>query len=153
MGFSIEKFDQTQFQDRVIEVKVPELSKFFGDKEKPIWIVRGLTGHELAKVNEAVRANKDVGSILSGITSEDHSEKIEAIKESLGLTDNTPGDLVRRIAALKNASVDPIASQEMVVKLADTFPTTFYLLTNKIFELTGEGKMLGESKASGETAT
>jgi hypothetical protein len=153
VAFNTEKFDQSQFQERTTEVPVPELSEFFDKEDKLIWTVRGLTGHELAKVNEAIRLNKDIDSILSGITSETQSEKIEAVKESLGLTDNTPGDLVRRIAALKNASVDPVTSQEMAVKLADTFPTIFYLLTNKIFELTGEGKMLGELKASGETVT
>lgn len=151
MGFDLVKFDRAQFEERTIEVKVPELSDFFDKDEKQIWIVRGLTGHELAKANEAVRANKDIDSILSGIMSETHTEKIDAIRESLGLTDNTPGDLVRRIAALRAASVEPTISQEVSVKLADSFPTTFFLLTNKIFELTGEGKTLGESKASGET--
>ena len=151
MGFDLVKFDQAQFKERTIEVKVPELSDFFDKDEKQIWIVRGLTGHELAKVNEAVRANKDIDSILSGIMSGIHTEKIDAIRESLGLTDDTPGDLVRRIAALRAASVEPVISQEISVKLADSFPTTFFLLTNKIFELTGEGKTLGESKASGET--
>ena len=151
MGFDLVKFDQAQFEERTIEVKVPELSDFFDKDKKQIWIVRGLTGHELAKVNEAVRANKDIDSILSGIMSETHTEKIDAIRESLGLTDNTPGDLVRRIAALRAASVKPTISQEVSVKLADSFPTIFFLLTNKIFELTGEGKTLGESKASGET--
>ena len=151
MGFDLVKFDQAQFKERTIEVKVPELSNFFDKDEKQIWIVRGLTGHELAKVNEAVRANKDIDSILSGIMSGIHTEKIDVIRESLGLTDDTPGDLVRRIAALRAASVEPVISQEISVKLADSFPTTFFLLTNKIFELTGEGKTLGESKASGET--
>ena len=151
MGFDLAKFDQAQFKERTIEVKVPELSDFFDKDEKQIWIVRGLTGHELAKVNEAVRANKDIDSILSGIMSGIHTEKIDVIRESLGLTDDTPGDLVRRIAALRAASVEPVISQEISVKLADSFPTTFFLLTNKIFELTGEGKTLGESKASGET--
>ena len=151
MGFDLAKFDQAQFKERTIEVNVPELSDFFDKDEKQIWIVRGLTGHELAKVNEAVRANKDIDSILSGIMSGIHTEKIDAIRESLGLTDDTPGDLVRRIAALRAASVEPVISQEISVKLADSFPTTFFLLTNKIFELTGEGKTLGESKASGET--
>jgi len=107
----------------------------------------------LAKVNEAIKLNKDVGSILSGISSELHSEKIDAIKETLGINDTSPDDLVRRISALRFASVSPEITQEIAVKLADSFPTIFYLLTNKIFGLTGEGKTLGESKASGETAT
>ena len=153
MAFNIDKFDQAQFTDRIVDVKVPELKSFFDDGEDTVWKVRGLTGHELAKVNEAVKMNKDVASILSGITSELNSDKIDAIKETLGLSTNSPDDLVRRIATLRSGSVSPVISQEICVKLADSFPTTFYLLTNKIFELTGEGKQLGESKASGETAT
>lgn len=144
MAFNTEKFEQSQFADRTLDIKVPELSGFFNEKEEPIWQVRGLTGHELAKVNESVKMNKDVSSILSGITSELNSDKIEAIKETMGLTTNSPDDLVRRIATLRSGSVSPSISQEFCVKLADSFPTTFFLLTNKIFELTGEGKMLGE---------
>jgi len=144
MAFNEEAFNNAHFDERTVEVKVPELSKFYDEGDKLIWIVRGLTGHELAKVNEAVRLNKDIDSILSGITSETQSKKIDAVKEALGITDSSPGDLVRRIAALRMASVNPVCTQEMVVKLADAFPTTFYLLTNKVFGLTGEGKQVGE---------
>lgn len=153
MAFDIEKFAGSNFSYQAVDVKVPELSGFFDEGESAVWQVRGLTGHELAKVNEAIKLNKDVGSILSGISSELHSEKIDAIKETLGINDTSPDDLVRRISALRFASVSPEITQEIAVKLADSFPTIFYLLTNKIFGLTGEGKTLGESKASGETAT
>jgi len=153
MAFNTDRFDQAQFSVRTIDIKVPELVIFFDEGEDAVWQVRGLTGHELSKVNEAVKMNKDVASILSGITSELNSDKIDAIKESLGLSSNAPDDLVRRIATLKAGSVAPNLSQELCVKLSDAFPTLFYLLTNKIFELTGEGKMLGESNASGEIAT
>ena len=153
MAFNTEKFGQSSFSHRMEDIPVPGLSVFFEDDEPAIWQVRGLTGHELAKVNEAVKLNKDVGSILSGISSELHSEKIDSIKEVLGLGDNTPDDLVRRISSLRYGSVIPEITQEIAVRLADSFPTTFFQLTNKIFELTGEGKTLGESKASGEIAT
>jgi len=153
MAFDIEKFSGSEFNYKVLDIKVPTLKEFFEEDEPTIWQVKGLTGHELAKVNEAIKLNKDVGSILSGISSEIHSEKIDAIKETLGINDTSPGDLVRRISALVFASVAPVITQEIAVKLADSFPTVFYLLTNKIFELTGEGKSLGESKASGEIVT
>ena len=143
MSFDIEKFDQAQFVDRTIKIKVPELKAFFGDDD-PEWTVKGLTGHELAKVNESIKTNKDVSAILEGITSEVNSDKISAIKETLGLSTNSPDDLIRRISTLMAGSINPMLSQEMCVKLADAFPTTFYLITNKIFELTGEGKQLGE---------
>lgn len=144
MGFNAANFDQAKFKDRVTEIQVPELQSFFGEGEASVWSVKGLTGHELAKVNEAVKTNKDVSSILEGIASEVNTEKVAAIKESLGLTTNSPDDLVRRIATLRFGSVNPEISQEICVKLADNFPTIFFLLTNKIFELTGEGRKLGE---------
>ena len=153
MAFDIEKFTESELNYRITDVKVPSLKEFFEKDEAPVWQVKGLTGHELAKVNEAIKLNKDVVSILSGISSEIHSEKIDAIKETLGINDTSPDDLVRRIAALKFASISPVITQEISVKLADSFPTIFYLLTNKIFELTGDGKSLGESKASGEIVT
>ena len=144
MAFNINKFDQAKFLDRITKIKVPELSSFFDENEPAEWTVKGLTGHELAKVNESVKSNKDVSSILEGIASEVNSEKIAAIKESLGLSTNSPDDLVRRISTLMFGSIAPELSQEMCVKLADSFPTTFFLITNKIFELTGEGRQLGK---------
>jgi len=153
MAFDIDKFGQANFSHRTMDIKVPDLKHFFEDDEEAVWKVRGLTGHELAKVNEAIKLNRDVDSIFSGIASELHSERIDSVKEVLGLGDNSPDDLVRRISALRMGSVEPAITQEISVKLADSFPTTFYLLTNKIFELTGEGKTMGESKASGETVT
>jgi len=153
MAFDIEKFSGSEFNYKVLDVPVPTLKQFFEEDEPTIWQVKGLTGHELAKVNEAIKLNKDIVSIISGIASETHSEKIDAIKEALGITDNSPDDLVRRISALVFASVSPVITQEIAVKLADSFPTVFYLLTNKIFSLTGDGKSLGESKASGEIVT
>jgi len=153
MTFNIEKFSGSEFNYPVIDIKVPTLEQFFEEDELAIWQVKGLTGHELAKVNEAIKLNKDVASIISGISSEVNSEKIDAIKEVLGINDTSPDDLVRRLSALVLASVSPEITQEIAVKLADSFPTVFYLLTNKIFELTGDGKSLGESKASGEIVT
>jgi len=39
----------------------------------------------------------------------------------------------------------------VAVKLAETFPTVFYQLTNAITNLTGQGAEVGKPKRSGKT--
>jgi hypothetical protein len=152
MGFDIEKFRSTKFMPREEDISVPDLAEFFAEDEKPVWRLRGLTGPEMAKVNEAVTQNKNLAETLEKIVSQVASEKTEAILEALSLTDNVPDDIVRRIALLKMGSVEPKMTQEACVKMAEYFPVPFYSLTTKVIELTGHGyKNLGESIASGQT--
>ena len=54
MAFDEKKFMNTKFTPRERDVKVPDMKDFFEPNEKPIFRVRGLTGHELARVHEAV---------------------------------------------------------------------------------------------------
>lgn len=143
MTFDIAKFKTTKFKSREEAIKVPELKQFFNEGEEVVWTVRGLTGDELAITNEATALNKNLSQLVDGIINGAGAEKIEAIKESLGLTDKTPDDIVRRITMLKLGSVAPVVDQQFAVRLADAFPTTFYNLTNHIINLTGKGK-LGE---------
>ena len=150
MAFNIEKFSNADLKQRQAEVKVPELKEFFdGD---PVWIVKGLTGEEHARVNEAVKQNKDLGALVQGLFSSSTEEKIKAIREAFGMTDEVPDDIVRRIAMLRYGSVEPECPQEMAVKIAKNFVIVLYGLTNKILELTGLGSTLGELNASGQTS-
>lgn len=146
MAFKKDDFMKAQFQIRTRQVKVEDLKEFFGDVDS-VWTVRGLTGAEMAQVNESVGQNRDIGQLLSKLMS---PERAGAMTELLGLTDAVPNDLVRRIAMLKLGAVDPVADQELCVKLADAFPIPFFSLTNTILELTGKGKHQGESSASGQ---
>lgn len=151
MTFDISKFETTSFKHREVSIEVPELKEFFPEGEKCEWLVRGLTGPELAVVNEAVESNKNISGIVAAIANQAKSEKANAVIEMLGLSGETvPTDMVRRFAMLVHGSVSPKCPQSIAVKLGDTFPTTLYKLTNKIIELTGEGK-LGESKPCGPT--
>jgi hypothetical protein len=53
---------------------------------------------------------------------------------------------------LTAGSVSPALGQQNrdgAVKLAETFPTVFYNLTNKILSLTGQGAEVGKRKRSG----
>jgi len=150
MTFDINKFDNADLQPRTEEIEVEELKSFFAEGEKPIWKVKSLTGEEVARVNMAVESNREVAALIQGILSADVDEKIQAIKEAIGISDEVPDDLARRIALLKYGSVDPVCSQSMAVKLAKGFPTVLYQLTTKILQLTGMGFSLGEQTASGQ---
>ena len=152
MTFDIEKFSNADLKQRQTKVKVPELKDFFSEGEDPIWTVKGLTGEDHARVNEAVKQNKDLGALVQGLLTGTTEEKVEAIRESLGMTDETPDDIARRIAMLKYGSVEPECSQEMAVKIARSFVIVLFSLTNEIMRLTGLGSTLGESSASGQTS-
>lgn len=144
MGFNFDAFESTSFNTRTETVPVPELKKWYDEGEKPVWVVQGLTAEQLAVVNEAVDQNKNQSAMLAAICSNVSKEKIDGIKEALGLSkDSVPNDIVRRIALLVVGSV-PECRQDIAVKLGATFPTIFYNLTNKILKLTGQGCSVGE---------
>ena len=146
MSFDSKKFETTSFKDRVESVPVPRLKQFFKLKknEKPVWKVRGLTGEESAIAKQAVADNKNIDAIIAAISSKAKKELTEGIKELAGLSsDKAPDELVQRYSWIKHGSVDPLCSHEMAMKLALNFPEDFYLLTNKIMQLTGMGR-LGE---------
>jgi hypothetical protein len=142
MAFDIAKFDQQQFRDRTADIAVPELKTFFDDGEKPVWVVRCLTAEELAAANEAVENNRNIEHVIGALSAGAGKEKVEAVKEAMGLpTDKAPSDLVRRFSMLVSGSVSPACPQNIAVKLAHNFPTTFYKLTNEIIRLTGAGRV------------
>ena len=69
MGFDSKKFIKTKFTPRIEEIDVPDLKDFFPAGEKPVWKVRGLTGQELGRANEALDRSKDMASVVNGLTS------------------------------------------------------------------------------------
>jgi len=146
MSFDIKKFETINFKDRVESVPVPRLKQFFKLKknEKPVWKVRGLTGEESAIAKQAVSDNKNIDAIIQAIGTNSKKDLVEGIKELAGLSsEKVPDELVQRYSWIKHGSVDPECSHEMAMKLAVNFPEDFYLLTNKIMQLTGMGR-LGE---------
>jgi len=147
MSFDIKKFAKTEFIPRTRAVPLPDLQEYFGEGEKPVWIVRNLSGHELGKVNEAVDKNRAIAGVLEGIVSSIAKDKIDAIKASLGLDDSTPNDIARRLEMLTLASVDPVIDHEVAVKLCEHFPAEFFALTNAITELTGQGADVKKKQA------
>jgi len=151
MGFKLKEFSKAKFEARTATVPVPALAEFFGEGDKPEFTVRGLTGEEMARVNEAQSKSKNIAAVIAAIASQTQSEKVRGLKESLGLSDDMPTDLARRIEMLALGCVDPVLDVQSASKLFKVAPVDGYNLTNEILRLSGQGMTVGEPKASGKT--
>ena len=149
----LQKFLQAALQPRQSTVLVPELATWFGDKPAE-WTVRGLSAAELARANQAAESGLDNARAMVAALAGD-GDKAAAIRAAMGLSnDDVPGDVSRRIEMLTAGAVAPLLGpdqRDVAVKLAETFPTVFYQLTNSIINLTGQGSEVGKPKRSGKT--
>jgi len=152
MPFNAKKFMKEKFQHRTQDIPVPDMALFFEDGEAPVWKVRGITGQELGKSNEAVDKYKSMAALVEGLTAESGKDKADAIMGMLGLGSDVPADVAKRIEMLIYGSVEPKCTQDLAVKICETYPIEFYQLTNAILRLTGQGQMVGKQKPSGEIA-
>jgi hypothetical protein len=137
MAFNASKFEQAQLVARTEKVSVPGLAAFFDEGEEPIWVVRGLTAGELYHAAEAKARQTDTSNLLSALSNS--SDAVEAMRKVLGLTKDTPGEIVKRLEMLVLGSVVPKIELAVAVKLGEKFPVEFMQLTNEIVTLTGKG--------------
>lgn len=145
--FDVQKFEASspKFKHREDTVPVPTLSKFFEEGEKPEFKIRGLEGPEIAVARQAMQTNRSLETMVEGLLSSNNDDKVQAIKDALGVASETcPDDYVYRVAVLYLGSVEPKLDQNQAVLIAVTNGVAFYNLTNKILQLTGMGKVLGE---------
>jgi hypothetical protein len=154
MGIDIKKFKTAKFKDRTEEIKVDQLKSFFPKEDKPVWIIRAITGEEMYFVRAAVEKSRNIEQVLSQLVSGTSKQKAEAAVKVLGLDEkDLPEDYIRRLHILRYGSIDPnlrdeVEGLEICKKIAQTHPTLFNTLTDRIMQLTGLGK-LGEVSASG----
>ena len=163
--FNCTKFEKQGFQPRIKEVEVDSLYKWFNlsdeevkwlenwftlspkeqvairnKKEKKvscIWKVRGLTGNELAKTIDSTTKVKNLEAIIEAMGNS--QEKIEELKGVMGMGNDTEPEILRKLEQLVLGSVEPKIESHIAVKLAETFPIEFYMLTQDITLLTGMG--------------
>ena len=151
----LQKFLDAALAPRKAEVDVPELAGFFPAGTPARWIVRGLTAAEIGRANTAAEKGLDHVKALISAMAGDGSDKAEKMRKAFGLSDDeVPQDVSRRIELLTVGSVSPELGsdkRDVAVKLAETFPTIFYNLTNQILSLTGQGAELGKPRRSGKT--
>lgn len=149
----LDKFLAAPLPSRSSTIAVPELAAFFEKDEKAEWVVRGMTATELARTKEAHSNSDLLKQVAEKLATGD---KASALKDVLGVgSDEVPEDISERIERLAIASVSPALGDEkrdIAVKLAESFPVTFYKLTNEILNLTGQGADLGKLKRYGRTA-
>ncbi len=149
----LQKFLNESLSQRTATVEVRELKDFFG-KDKPEWTVRGLTAAELGRANLAAdKGQENLKALVEAMAGS--GDKAEALRKTMGISEQeVPSDVSRRIELLTAGSVSPKLGQDnrdVAVKLAETFPTVFYNLTNNILSLTGQGAEVGKRKPSGKT--
>jgi len=145
-GFDTNKFMTTDFKDRTADIPVPSLKKFFPEDAKPVWTVKCLTANEIATANDAVNDNNEAlkEAVLKLIGTIGTQEKTNVVNDVSDIKkDMVNNEIVKRISMLVSGSVSPVCSQEMAVKIAENYSAVFYQLTNKLFELIGQGR-LGE---------
>ena len=150
----IQKFLNAALRPREASIEVPDLAQWFGADERPVWVVRGLTAAELGRANQAAERGLDnVRALVAAMAGD--GDKAGAIRRAMGLSDeDVPADISRRIEMLAAGSVAPALgsdNRDVAVKLAETYPTVFYNLTNQILTLTGQGAEMGKPKRSGTT--
>jgi hypothetical protein len=152
MAFKAKEFDKAKFQPRMADVPVPGLANWFdGD---PVWKVKGLSGNELGRCNElAERNRKTIGDIVKALLKNQGEETGAAIQDLVGLSDDVPQDVARRIEYLIAGSVDPECPLDRAVQLNQAFPVEFRMISEKIFELTGLGHTPGKPTPSGNVKT
>jgi len=151
--FNADLFNSAQIALRQKTIEVPQLSDFF--KGKPEWVVRGMTGEEVALVNESQERSRNLENLVDAIASSGSGKRVtDGIKNALGLGDEVPADITRRIEMLILGSVKPVCDREMAIRLSTFFPTVFYDLTNTILTLSGEGgDIVGKPQSSTKEKT
>lgn len=150
-GFDSKKFLKTKWAPRMEDVPVPDLSEFFDEGVTPVWKIRGLTGQELGRANEAADRSKSILAAVEAIAGGGDKERAQAVAELLGVAKDTPQDVAKRIQLLVMGSVEPACNPELAVRLCEAFPVEFYQITTAIMKLTGQGQMPGKARPSGET--
>ena len=150
-GFDANAFEKADFDYRYEKVEVKVMKDFFPAGEKPIFKVRNLTADEVARTNKATDNRKVAESLIKALAAMDTEGMVEALKSKLGYGEEVDDEVERRIELIIYGTVEPKLPRELVVKMGNVFPTAFYLLSNRITDLTGDGQVMGKPKPSGKT--
>ena len=146
MTFDLERFRGASLAPRQATVPVPDLAPFFADGAEPVWIVKGLTGEEIARCNESSTRHAVVTAAVQALANSAaaKADTVEALQSLLGFGTDVPEDLAKRFDHLTFGSVSPAIDRALAVKLFAAYPIVAYTLTNKILELTGLGPDVGK---------
>ena len=155
MGFDLERFRSAALVPCQERVPVPDLKSWFGEGDDPIWIVRGLTGEEFMRAQEAANRYDLVLSAARALASAGSlaSDREEHLKRLIGFGSQVPAEMAKGLDALVFGSVDPVIDRDGAVRLYAAFPIVAWHLVQKILALTGMGAEPGKSSISTEPPT
>jgi len=148
-GFNQKAFLKAEYQQRIADVPVPSLAYFFAEGEEPVWKVRGQTANELAQAVEASTKNQNISKVIEAIGSS--KAQVSDLKEAIGISDDTPQDIIKRLEQIVACTIsDEKLELPAAIKLAEKHPIEFFVITNKIVELTGLGMDIKKPNTSGK---
>lgn len=155
MPFNAQKFERAEFRPRTATLALPALAPFFDEGEPPEWTVRGLTAAEFARAQDAEKRNTSIDMLIGALAAaQSKSDAVNEARKALGLAGaNTPGEVAKRLELLVAGSVAPVVTMETAVRFSEKFAVDFYVVTNKIIELTGQGFDLGKPAAASQPTT
>jgi len=162
-NFDLAAFRKAKFQERAEDVPLSGLTaagfggyEGEGDDAKPkqvVYRVRGLTAQELAKADQEADNSKVLLKVAEQLAGTE-SERAQGLLSGLGLGDDTPKALAKKLSHVQMAVVSPQLKIQDVVRIADAFPMDFLELSVHIYDLTGQGKVAQvKRKPSGKTQT
>jgi hypothetical protein len=142
--FDLNKFEQATITQRTRELDVPLLQDFYEKKQKPIWVIHALTSEDVAMVNDAEERNAAVGTLVTAMLGNNKNSKADAIKSAMGIGEESPADIVRRIEIILRGSTNLNVEEhrDIVIKIAMYYPTVFMTISNEILSLSGEGGLV-----------
>ena len=150
MPFNMAGFMKAKFEPRTAEVRVPKLKDWFGEDEEPIIKVKGLDATEYARIQQIRVRHANAEAVIRALTNQ--AEQIEVLKETIGLIDDeTPEDYAKRLETLVIGCIEPEFTLAQAQTFAQRFIIDFYVITNKIYELTGLGMDVKKPQPSGKT--
>ncbi len=150
---NLDAFASQASRPRTKDVPVPELAGWglFEPGEPLVWTVRSLTALEFYRCaeaqNEAVRRlHEALAKALSG-----SDGGVSALRD---VAEQTPPEFSKKLEMVAMASVSPsigATHREVVVRLSETHPATFFKLVNEVEQLFVQGGELGKPRPSGKT--
>lgn len=143
--FDLKAFRNAQFKPREAELEFSALADFGGK-----FVVRGLTATEIARADEAAQKGKLLSDIVEKLAGAAGKQKAAALLEGVGISDDVPALLAKRLEHVVYGVVEPKLEHADVALLANAFPIEFSTIANKILELTGQGQ-IADVKRRGST--
>ena len=148
--FDLTKFDRDKFQPREEVMELEGLKDYF-KKGKPIVKVRGLTINEYSKCREVNSNIKTIQALSNALLAQSGKEIKNSMEKLIGFSDDVPDDIKYRIQTMVFGIVEPKLERAHIVKLGNAFTTEFYLISNKIIELSSQGQeVMGKPTPSGK---